>query len=656
MRMNRFKKWRTLFFVLFYLTVVKLKAAQAEMALMPYPQEVKWTKSEFALNRPLTIVVEDSLQLRHELTLLAQLLASHGVHARLARSAVSEPHLELRLGTVEAPINSEEAYELEVTGNNVRIEANQIKGIFYAIQTFRQLITDKGTVPTCKIKDWPAFAWRGYLVDVGRNYQTMELLKKQLDVMAAYKMNIFHFHFTEDIAWRLASEAFPALTDATNMLRWPGNYYTEAEFRELIAYANERHITLVPEIDMPGHSGAFERALGVNMQSARGMQYIKRLLTEFCANYELPYIHIGGDEVKITNPNFLPEMIGFLDSLGKQTIGWEPGGNLPQQTIRQLWMGGPQPVADTAAARYIDSKHLYINHMDPLESVTTLFFRRIGEQVQGSDQLLGGTLCSWPDRAVGKETDVLLQNAVYPALLTFAERSWRGGGTPGWRCNIGNITTAEGHAFASFEDRLLTHKERYFKNLPFPYVKQSDVIWQFYGPYENDGNSEARFAPEMDKGYDHQKAAFEAVGGTLILRHWWADILQGLVPDPQEQTTWYARTKVWSDQDQTRAFWIGFNDLSRSYASDSPASNTWDDRGSCLWVNHQLIEPPRWIQAGMKGDLEKPLRDEGYTFREPTRIYLKKGWNEVLVKLPVNRFKGKDWQNPVKWMFTFVPL
>ena len=103
-------------------------------------------------------------------------------------------------------------------------------------------------------------------------------------------------------------------------------------------------------------------------------------------------------------------------------------------------------------------------------------------------------------------------------------------------------------------------------------------------------------------------------------------------------------------------FWIGFNDLSRSYFSDTPKEGSWDNRESKVWVNGHEIAPPHWKRAGMKGSSEVPLIDEGYSYRDPTKINLHKGWNEVLIKAPVGSFKATDWQNPVKWMFTFLQL
>jgi hexosaminidase len=148
----------------------------------------------------------------------------------------------------------------------------------------------------------------------------------------------------------------------------------------------------------------------------------------------------------------------------------------------------------------------------------------------------------------------------------------------------------------------------------------------------------------------------KAIGGTIVLRHWWYPLIKGVVKNPEENTTWYAFTKIWSDEEKMQDFWIGFNDLSRSPATDSPEAGTWSNLQSGLWVNGSEVSPPAWERAGQKGNSEIPLTDEGYSYRAPTRILLHKGWNQVLIKAPVGTFKGKDWQNPVKWEFTFLPV
>lgn len=181
--------------------------------------------------------------------------------------------------------------------------------------------------------------------------------------------------------------------------------------------------------------------------------------------------------------------------------------------------------------------------------------------------------------------------------------------------------------------------------------------WDFFGPYYNDGNPSKTFAPER-KNFElsNTEPRFSGVGGTIVLRHWWAPLIKGILDSAKENTTWYASARVWSAVDGVKDFWIGFNNLSRSMATDSPPAGAWDNRGSAIWVNEKPIPPPLWKRSGQKGNLEIPLIDEGYAYRSPTRIFLKQGWNSVLIKVPVGSFKGKDWQNPVKWMFTFVQV
>ena len=145
-------------------------------------------------------------------------------------------------------------------------------------------------------------------------------------------------------------------------------------------------------------------------------------------------------------------------------------------------------------------------------------------------------------------------------------------------------------------------------------------------------------------------------GATIWLRHFWHPMISSHLQNPKENSTWYATKKIWADEEGEKNFWIGFNNFSRSTATDEPPIGAWDGRHSAVWVNGKLIEPPQWKHAGQKGDSETPLTDEGYEYRSPTKIYLQKGWNTILIKAPVAGFKGADWQNPVKWLFTFIQL
>jgi hexosaminidase len=621
-------------------------------SLIPLPQSLKWNDGNFPLYACKNILVKDK-SLQKEAELLQQKIEAKGWHLNIVNQITGHaPFIEVKFEKVNAPQLNDEAYLLNVSNNKVSLGANSPQGILYAIQTFEQLIRDGELINNCEIKDWPAFSWRGYMVDVGRNYEPIDMLKQQIDRMAFYKLNIFHFHFTEDVAWRLQSKLYPQLTASENMLRDKGQYYTEQNMKELIRYCKERYITLVPEIDMPGHSDAFKRAMHTDMQTDSGIAILKKILKEFFTTYDLPYFHIGGDEVKIHNKNFIPEITKYVESFGKKTIGWEPGANFLPGTMLQLWKGDTAELKRSAGIAYIDSRHLYLNHIDPLEAPVTVFFRQIGDVVKEDKNMKGATLCLWPDRRVADKNKIFDENPVYPGIISFAERTWRGGGIRGWISNA--KPGIEVNEFSEFEQRLLDHKKEYFQKIPFPYHQQMTMHWNLFGPYKNDGNLSKSFAPENKNFVD--SPSLKALGGTIVLRHWWYPLISGVIQNPSENTTWYATTKIWSDEEKLVDFWIGFNDLSRSPATDTPAEGTWNDLQSKVWVNGNVVAPPVWEYPGQKGNSEIPLTDEGYSYREPTKILLHKGWNNVLIKAPVGIFKGKDWQNPVKWQFTFLPV
>lgn len=629
-------------------------------ALIPLPRRVHRKPGAFWLGGCRGIAVGDPA-LWGEGQFLQRELLRRGVRLPVIRgeggnggegSGEGGTYICLQLGHVAADRLTEEAYRLDVSPGRLSIEGNTPHGVFNGMETVLQLAGHGGSVDDCSITDWPAFSWRGYMVDVGRNFESVRLLEQQIDQMGRYKLNVFHLHLTEDIAWRIAIKKFPGLTAAGTMLRDTGDYYSERDIRELMAYCSERHILFLPEIDMPGHSGAFTRALKCDMQSDSGLAIVKAILGELSATYGFRYIHIGGDEVRIRDTAFLPAVLAYLGSLGIQPVGWEPGGNLGKGCMRQLWKGYGR-VKDTTHV-CIDSRHLYLNHMDPLESVVTIFEREIGGVSAATPWMAGATLCLWNDRPVADEGDLLRMNPVYPAMLAFAERAWRGGGTAGWVTGVGEPGTERAAAFAEFEDRLLDHRREYFAGLPFPYVRQSSMVWDLYGPFLNGGDRGKAFAPEMRADYiEKHRPAHRVVGGTVILRHWWYPAVHGVLDSPRENTTWYASTRIWSEADTVVGCWIGFNNFSRSMAVDEPPAGAWDDRQSRIWVNGAAVMPPVWKYGGQKGDAERPLVDQGYEYRPPTRIAFRKGWNTILVKAPVGRFQGRDGQNPVKWMFTF---
>ena len=193
-----------------------------------------------------------------------------------------------------------EAYILEVTQGGVTVSASDKLGERHARTTLDQLQKlGRGSVPCCRIVDWPAFRWRGFMNDCGRNFLEVEGVKAILDMMALYKMNLFHWHLTEYQGWRLESKKYPCLQRPEAFLRQKGRYYTQDEFKEIVAYAAERGITVMPELDVPGHTLAFRRGLDIGTMREPGtQQVVADLFKELCSLAPaevMPFIHLGTD-------------------------------------------------------------------------------------------------------------------------------------------------------------------------------------------------------------------------------------------------------------------------------------------------------------------------------------------------------------------------
>ena len=543
-----------------------------------------------------------------------------------------------------------EGYALTVSGRSVQLRAATVRGLFWGYQTLRQLHQAKPrpVLAGCAITDYPAFAIRGFMHDVGRSFIPVARLKQHIAVLARYKINTFHWHLTEDLAWRLQSDSIPALTDPSVTKRFPGQFYTKQQARDIADFCQANQVLLIPEIDMPGHSAAFRRATGHDMQSDSGKVLVKKLLREVCALFDVPYIHIGTDEVAFKDPTFVPEMATVVRECGKAVIGWIPGARLEQSVIRQMWMGTIKP---RPGQPVIDSRDLYFNHFSTQADLISLFQRDLCDTTRGSSERLGAIGCVWNDRKLADVDQIERLNGFYPNMLTLAERTWRGGGQPLTKAGPVLIDTV---AFAEFEDRLLAHKQQHFANLIFPYVRQQNLHWRILQPFPNGGDLATRFPPEAGN-LDYP--GLDATGATIYLRHTWGPaIVRGHIENPTPNHTAYVYTYVYSPKPQTLGAWVGFHNYGRSEKDASPPAGQWGYKGSKLWVNEREIQPPVWATPGQHpADNEVIYTNEPYENRPPLPVPLKKGWNKVLVKVPVGSFQTAD-SRLVKWMFTFVPV
>ena len=482
----------------------------------------------------------------------------------------------------EVPLNKNEAYRLQVMSKKISIEAVTGQGVYWAMQTLRQLaeVSVKKTVfKGCIITDWPAFRVRGFMHDVGRTYISMEELKREISMLSQFKINVFHWHLTENQSWRMESKIFPMLNDGVNTTRMSGKYYTQKEAKELVAFCKVHGMTLIPEFDMPGHSAAFTRVFRHDMQSPEGMKILKLLMDEVCEVFDVPYLHIGTDEVKFTNPEFVPEMVSYIRTKGKKVISWNPGWKYRPGEIDMMHLWSARGKAQKGIPA-IDSRFHYLNHFDTFGDIIALYNSRIYNVEQGSEYIAGTILAVWNDRYIDKEQDIILQNGFYPNMLAIAERAWLGGGTEYFDKN-GTILPPDTsneifRSFSDFEERMLWYKEHKFKGYPFAYVKQTNVWWKITDAFPNNGDLTASFPPERElkNVYQYKGRHFSthlAVGAGIYLRHVWGTFVPAFYKEPKENHTAYAYTYVYSPKNQTVGLWAEFQNYGRSEA-DLPLS------------------------------------------------------------------------------------
>lgn len=564
----------------------------------------------------------------------------------------------------EIPMNQDEAYRLNVTKKRITVEAVTERGVYWAMQTLGQLAekrNSKTQIQGAEIVDWPAFRIRGFMQDVGRSYISLEELKREIAALAKFKINVFHWHLTENQSWRLESKIFPMLNDSVNTTRMPGKYYTLEEAKELVAFCKAHHMTLIPEIDMPGHSAAFMRTFRHDMQSPEGMKILKLLLDEVCETFDVPYLHIGTDEVRFTNPRFVPEMVSYVRSKGKKVISWNPGWHYKTGEIdmTQLWSYRGKAQEGIPA---IDSRFHYLNHFDTFGDIIALYNSRIYNKEQGSDDLAGTILAIWNDRLVDTEWGMIIENNFYPNMLAMAERAWKGGGTEYFDKNGTILPTDEQSElfknFADFERRLLWHKEHTFAGYPFAYVRQTNVKWSITDPFPNEGDLAKAFPPEetLQDSYSYAGKTYNvrpAIGAGIYLRHVWGTLIPGFYKEPKENHTAYAYTYVYSPKEQTVGLWAEFQNYGRSEADLPPLPGKWDYKESRIWINGQEIIPPVWTATHRTKSNEIALGNENCVVRSPLKVHLQKGWNKVLLKLPIGKFTTSE-VRLVKWMFTTV--
>jgi len=468
-----------------------------DVNVIPWPASVERSAGSFELSSDSVIV--DLSTTPHSALHLRELLAPATGYSLPIRGTVPDgtPAIVLETSPPDQELGSE-GYSLIVTPEAVRIQAPEAAGLFYGVQTLRQLLPHQierdqpvakldWMIPCLAIRDRPRFAWRGYMLDEARHFQGKETVLDLLDLLALHKLNRFHWHLTDDQGWRIEITRYPRLTEigsrrSGTMQRWIGRpddiphegHYSQADIREIVDYAAERHITVVPEIEMPGHSmaalaaypelgctgGPFEVAtrFGVIQDILCGgsdhvVEFLENVLTEVMELFPSPYIHIGGDEApkarwkacarcqeRIRQEGLRDEddlqthltnhMAAFLSQHGRRLIGWNEilDEGLSQDAIVQHWIRNRSGVVDAIyggrdviVSAYFD---MYLDHSYTLLPLRRAYrFEPVYRELESQEveHVLGLEAPLWtewvPDRA-------RLDYQTWPRLSAFAETGW----------------------------------------------------------------------------------------------------------------------------------------------------------------------------------------------------------------------------------------
>jgi hexosaminidase len=494
-------------------------SAQTPLPLIPYPRTVIRNAGAVELAHRLRIDAPIPTDLRALGAYTSDLLNAELGWRPEVVSGLSRPAgLTLRLIPPDSTLGSE-GYRLSSQTSGVVIEAPTKAGLFYGLQTFRQLLHAgaPGMVPRVEISDAPRFPYRGMHLDVARHFFSVAFVERYIDLLSRYKFNAFHWHLTDDQGWRIQIAAYPKLTDIGSCRRetvldrnfdpYIGDstrycgFYTEAEIRQIVAYAAARHITIIPEIEMPGHSqaaiaaypelactaGPFEVSTvwGVDEDilcpSEATFAFLEGVLTEVMALFPSPYIHIGGDEApkarwkssdlaqsiiqreQLADEHalqswFIQRIERFLNARGRRLVGWDEileGGLAPDATVMS-WRGVSGGIAAAQQGHDVimtPTSHAYFDYaqgepgLEPFSIGGNLPLERVYsfEPVPAvltpaqATHILGAQGNVWTEYMA---TPNRVEWMVFPRMLAMAEVTWSPASARDWESFIARLPSA----------------------------------------------------------------------------------------------------------------------------------------------------------------------------------------------------------------------
>ncbi|MFS0490438.1 beta-N-acetylhexosaminidase [Leadbetterella byssophila] len=458
---------------------------------LPQPEVVLPKKGEFTFNAETTFFAENKT---------GEDALSPLLHKINQLSGVSIPKVQAkRENQIQVTVDyslPQEAYTLDISSDKILIKASGYSGFFYAVQTLIQAVpVDRSTrlvqIPALWIKDAPRFAYRGVMLDVARHFYSVEYIKRLLDVISAFKLNTFHWHLTDDQGWRIEIKKYPKLTEIGSIRKRTllghteeagyeekpyGGFYTQDQIREVVKYAASKNITVIPEIEMPGHAkaalaaypelgctgGPYEVWTGWGVEenifcpTEQTFQFLEGVLEEVVDLFPSAYIHIGGDEApKVTwkqsaycqdlikreglkdenelQSYFIKRISTFLVSKGRRIIGWDEimEGGTPECATVMSWRGtehGYKAAKEGHKVIMSPTSHFYLDYyqgpkeMEPLANGSLLPLEKVYSfDLEEAENILGVQGNLWTEYI---RTEAQVEYMLFPRILAVAELGW----------------------------------------------------------------------------------------------------------------------------------------------------------------------------------------------------------------------------------------
>nr|WP_319473092.1 family 20 glycosylhydrolase [uncultured Sphaerochaeta sp.] len=434
-----------------------------QKSLLPYPSDgIMLLKGSFVFSKVLTLGFQDSCFPEHTQFLQEYLETGLGLEVILSGGS-DNPNL---LVTERKDLLEEEGYLLEIGEEGCTLSSCSSRGIFSGLQTFIQLKKSNNSLRCCKISDAPALSWRGLMLDVARSFCPLEELLGIIDAMAMYKLNILHWHISDDQGWRFPVDGYPDLVSEDR------GYYSRDDINYVVAYAEKRNIMVVPEVDMPGHmiaalsaypnlsctGGPFSIPMGEGIfqdilcvGKADTIAFARKVVDTLCSLFPSPYIHLGGDEIPLdrwaTCPDcqhrmqelgykdekallgwFSNEIAAYAREKGKSTILWSDyvDASYDPSIITQVWnplLGKHKRIHSNHQVIKSDYFHSYLDMSYALVPLSRVY--RYGKSVQKdrkqNKKVLGAELLLWTEYLNTREKR---ESHLYPRLLAGAESFW----------------------------------------------------------------------------------------------------------------------------------------------------------------------------------------------------------------------------------------